>query len=218
MARRADVECQCSNTIFPHSASFTRPTPSTSFRRWTGRRNSSGKPSKSTFPPITQVGNHEARQKSDAQLQCLIRYLPLCRLRSFPSIAFRERRSTSGHGARQWIDRSQRDIWWYRLPRLFSPQHIDRMERPEASIQGYMLYLEWEMLAERGKIEVTFSSTGWPIMMVKTSFWLRFEMFGHPAWAVGSYSSGPPAARSAGIKSTGGFYRMEWSPCTQHQN
>ena len=69
MARRADVECQCSNTILPHSASFTRPTPSTSFRRWTGRRNSSGKPSKSTFPPITQVGNHEARQKSDAQLQ-----------------------------------------------------------------------------------------------------------------------------------------------------
>ena len=27
---------------------------------------------------------------------------------------------------------------------------------------------------------------------------LRFEMFRHPAWAVGSYSSGPPAAKTVG--------------------
>ena len=37
-------------------------------------------------------------------------------------------------------------------------------------------------------------------------------MFRHPAWAVGSYRSGPPAAGSAGTKSTGGFFRPEWSP------
>ena len=30
-------------------------------------------------------------------------------------------------------------------------------------------------------------------------------MFCHPAWAVGSYCSGPPAAGTAGTKSTGGF-------------
>ena len=39
-------------------------------------------------------------------------------------------------------------------------------------------------------------------------------MFHHPAWAVGSYSSGPPAARSAGTKSAGGFPRPLGSPCT----
>ena len=38
-------------------------------------------------------------------------------------------------------------------------------------------------------------------------------MFHHPAWAVGSYSSGPPAARSAGTKSTGGFPRPLGPPC-----
>ena len=39
-------------------------------------------------------------------------------------------------------------------------------------------------------------------------------MFHHPAWAVGSYSSGPPAARSAGTKSTIGFPRPLGPPCT----
>ena len=34
--------------------------------------------------------------------------------------------------------------------------------------------------------------------------------FCHHTWAVGSYSSGPPAART---ESTGGFYRPEWSLC-----
>ena len=31
-------------------------------------------------------------------------------------------------------------------------------------------------------------------------------MFHHPALAAGSYSSGPPAVRTVGTKSTGGFY------------
>ena len=35
----------------------------------------------------------------------------------------------------------------------------------------------------------------------------------HPAWAVGSYRSGPPAARLAITKSTEGCYHTEWSPC-----
>ena len=38
-------------------------------------------------------------------------------------------------------------------------------------------------------------------------------MFRHPAWAVGSYSSGPPAAGTVGTKSTGGCYHSDWSPC-----
>ena len=38
-------------------------------------------------------------------------------------------------------------------------------------------------------------------------------MFRHPARAVGSYSCGPPAARSARTKSTGGCYHAEQSPC-----
>ena len=38
-------------------------------------------------------------------------------------------------------------------------------------------------------------------------------MLCHPAWAVGSYSSGPPAAITVGTKSTGGFFRPEWSLC-----
>ena len=38
-------------------------------------------------------------------------------------------------------------------------------------------------------------------------------MFRHPAWAVGSYSSGPPAAKTVGTKSTGGCYRGDVSPC-----
>ena len=37
-------------------------------------------------------------------------------------------------------------------------------------------------------------------------------MFNHPAWAVGSYSSGPPAAGTAGTKWTGGFYQADVSP------
>ena len=39
-------------------------------------------------------------------------------------------------------------------------------------------------------------------------------MFPHPAWAVGSYSSGPPAAKTVGTKSTGGFHQRHGSPCT----
>ena len=38
-------------------------------------------------------------------------------------------------------------------------------------------------------------------------------MFRHAAWAVGSCNSGPPAARTVGTKSTGGFYRPDRSPC-----
>ena len=38
-------------------------------------------------------------------------------------------------------------------------------------------------------------------------------MFRHPTWAVGSYSSGQPAARTAGTKSRGRFYREDVSPC-----
>ena len=40
-------------------------------------------------------------------------------------------------------------------------------------------------------------------------------MFFHPAWAAGSYSSGPPAARTVGTKSTGGFYYSSLSPFTR---
>ena len=39
-------------------------------------------------------------------------------------------------------------------------------------------------------------------------------MFRHPARSVGSYRSGPTAARTIGTKSTGGFYHTELSPCT----
>ena len=48
------------------------------------------------------------------------------------------------------------------------------------------------------------ASTGWP-----SSRCLRSGKFRHPAWAVGSYSSGPSAARTIGIKSTGGFNRPD---------
>ena len=43
-------------------------------------------------------------------------------------------------------------------------------------------------------------------------------MFCQPACAVGSCSSGPPAARIVGTKSTGGFYRCELSPCTSFRD
>ena len=39
-------------------------------------------------------------------------------------------------------------------------------------------------------------------------------MFHHPDWAVGSYSSGPPAARSAGTNATGGFPQPLGPPYT----
>ena len=39
-------------------------------------------------------------------------------------------------------------------------------------------------------------------------------MFRQPDGAVGGYSSGPQAAGTVGTKSTGGFLRPEWSPCT----
>ena len=41
-------------------------------------------------------------------------------------------------------------------------------------------------------------------------------MFRHPAWAVGSYSSGPPAARTVGTKSTGRCYQRDGSPCRNY--
>ena len=39
-------------------------------------------------------------------------------------------------------------------------------------------------------------------------------MFHPPAWAVGSYSSGPSAAGAVVTKSTGGFYQADGSPCS----
>ena len=54
---------------------------------------------------------------------------------------------------------------------------------------------------------------GWPFCVVATSCWLTFWKFRHTAWAVGSCSSGSPAARSAWTKSTGNCYHAEWSPC-----
>ena len=57
-------------------------------------------------------------------------------------------------------------------------------------------------------------STGWQFLTVTTSCWLGFGMFRHPAWAVGSYSSCPLAAKTVGTKSTGGCYHQELSPCT----
>ena len=38
-------------------------------------------------------------------------------------------------------------------------------------------------------------------------------MFRYPAWAVGSYRSGPPASKTIGTKSTGGCYQRVRSPC-----
>ena len=43
--------------------------------------------------------------------------------------------------------------------------------------------------------------------MVKTFCWLRFGWFRHPSWAVGSFSSGKPAA---GTRSMGGFDYPDW--------
>ena len=45
------------------------------------------------------------------------------------------------------------------------------------------------------------------------NFWTpcRFGVFHHPAWAVGSYSSSPPAAPTVGTKSTGGPSKI-WQP------
>ena len=51
--------------------------------------------------------------------------------------------------------------------------------------------------------------------LVYTSRWLRFGVFHHSAWAVGSYSSSPTAAGTVGTKSTGGFYYPDGSPCNQ---
>ena len=39
-------------------------------------------------------------------------------------------------------------------------------------------------------------------------------MFRQPAWAVDSYSSGPPAAGTVKTKSTGVFHQRDGSPCT----
>ena len=42
-------------------------------------------------------------------------------------------------------------------------------------------------------------------------------MFHHPAGAIRSYASGPPAAGTVGTKSTGGFHHSCVSPCRHHQ-
>ena len=42
-------------------------------------------------------------------------------------------------------------------------------------------------------------------------------MFHHPAWAVGSYSSCPLAAKAVGTKSTGGFHQRDVSPCRERK-
>ena len=47
----------------------------------------------------------------------------------------------------------------------------------------------------------------------KTSSRLKFEKFSHPAWAMGSYSRGPPAAKTVIIKATRGFYKGDGSAC-----
>ena len=39
-------------------------------------------------------------------------------------------------------------------------------------------------------------------------------MFRHLAWAVGSYSSGPPAAETVRTESRRGFHQQDVSPCT----
>ena len=54
--------------------------------------------------------------------------------------------------------------------------------------------------------------TGRHKRMVKTSCWLKFAIFRHPALAVGSYSSGPPAARTIRTKSTGSFHHSSVLP------
>ena len=41
-------------------------------------------------------------------------------------------------------------------------------------------------------------------------------MYHHPAWAVGSYSSGPATARTVGTNSTRGFYRADGSLYKHH--
>ena len=51
--------------------------------------------------------------------------------------------------------------------------------------------------------------------MVKNDHGLRFGMFRQAAWAVGNKRSGLTAARTVETKSSGGFYRYEWSPCTK---
>ena len=66
------------------------------------------------------------------------------------------------------------------------------------------------------EIEVQpYVNRGWLIWSVTTSCWPEFGMFRHPAWAVGSYSSGPSAAGTVWTKSMGGFYQRDESPCRE---
>ena len=45
----------------------------------------------------------------------------------------------------------------------------------------------------RNRQQNSICNTGWLWWSATWMGWLRFGMFHHPAWAVGSYSSGPPA-------------------------
>ena len=50
--------------------------------------------------------------------------------------------------------------------------------------------------------------------MVKSSSRLESEMLRHSAWAAGGYCTGPPATRTVGTRSMGGFDPPHGSPCT----
>ena len=68
-----------------------------------------------------------------------------------------------------------------------------------------LAWVRWTMLAVLAMIGWGHQCTGWPLSSVTTFRLLRFGMFHHLAWAVGSCKSGPPAARTC--------YRREESPC-----
>ena len=100
------IVLRCVNRNSHYSASYTRPTPSISFRRWTERRNWNGMPSNSIFPPTIQARRKPFKIPPPTTASNVLRWSvsyalrTLCRFRSFSRIAFRERRSTSGHRAR----------------------------------------------------------------------------------------------------------------------
>ena len=55
------------------------------------------------------------------------------------------------------------------------------------------------------------SSTGWPISWWTGFSWLRFGLFHHPAWAVGSYSSGHQPGVLPKSKSTQSRFARRWA-------
>ena len=67
---------------------------------------------------------------------------------------------------------------------------VQEIRRPHMSAYGFLWY----------RSIVLIIITAWHGRICKTSCWLRFRMFRHPAWAVGSYSSGPPTARTVRTK------------------